>query len=410
MTSEKACCPPVQSDSCCETQPENSTCCPPPEDKQPCCAPKEPSNSCCPEPETASACCPPKQDRNKAGYSLEAFVAGWQETSVGDVPVIKRKLSRADHYGRWAMRWGIGRDHYLITPGLYAIGAPDENSEVLVSANYKLSFDVLRSSLQNIDAWILVLDTRGVNVWCAAGKGTFGTDEIIRQVKNTKLEKLVGHRRLIVPQLGAPGVSAHKVKKGCDFSVVYGPVKASDLPAFLESNREATPEMRRVSFTLLERTILTPVEITILRKQILYTLLALFILGGIGSHFFTFSAAWSRGGAASLTGFGGLIAGCVISPILLPWLPGRAFALKGVWPGLAMALILCLSFFGSSGFLIQAATFLQITAISSYAAMNFTGSSTYTSPSGVEKEMRLAIPCQLASVILALGLWLWSAF
>jgi hypothetical protein len=374
---------------------------------------KESSKECCPagqKPQPTQSCCPPVKNRLKAGYRIEPFVNDWLDTTVGEVPVIERKLNLADYRGRIAMRWGFGRDYYLITPGLYAIGSPDEKSEVLVSANYKLSFDALRSSLGNINAWILVIDTKGINVWCAAGKGTFGTDEIVRRVQMVDLKNLVEHRRLIVPQLGAPGVAAHLVKKECGFAVTYGPVRASDIPAFFAANMQASTAMRRVNFNMLERTILTPVEITMLRWQILYLGLALLILGGIGSHIFSLSAAWTRGSAAVFSGLIGLLSGSVLTPILLPWLPGRAFSLKGVWVGLGLAILLCLSLFSDSGLLIQFALLLQVPAISSYTAMNFTGSSTYTSPSGVEKEMRLAIPCQLTAAGIALTLWLWAAF
>jgi hypothetical protein len=324
--------------------------------------------------------------------------------------VVERRLGWSDHGGRLAMRWGIGRNHFAVTPGLYALGKPDGDAEVLVSANYKLSFDLLRRAVTGVNAWILVIDTRGINVWCAAGKGTFGTDEIVRRVKMVNLQGLVNHRRLILPQLGAPGVAAHLVKKGCGFSVVYGPVRAEDLPAFLADNRQATPAMRRVSFTLLERSILTPVEITLLYRKIFYAALTLFLLGGIGSQGLSLAAAWIRGGGAILSGLAGLLAGAVITPVLLPWLPGRAFALKGIWPGLAVAILVGGNFFSTAGNLIQLALLLQIMALSSYAAMNFTGSSTYTSASGVEKEMRVALPCQLAAAVIAGGCWLWSAF
>jgi hypothetical protein len=49
-------------------------------------------------------------------------------------------------------------------------------------------------------------------------------------------------------------------------------------------------------------------------------------------------------------------------------------------------------------------------ALSSYLAMNFTGSTPYTSPSGVEKEMRRAIPLQTAAAVLGLIIWVVSAF
>ncbi len=400
----------AQKDSCCAskvatavtTSTETTDSCCPPANKS--------SEQCCPPEQETKSCCPPAKDHRQAGYRIESFVKGWIDTPIGEIPVIDSNLQAVDYRGRIAMRWGIGRDKYIVTPGLYAIGAPDEKSEVLVSANYKMSFDVLRDSIGYLDAWILVIDTKGINVWCAAGKGTFGTDEIIRCVQMVNLQNLVDHRRLVIPQLGAPGVAAHLVKKGCGFGVIYGPVRATDLPDFLAAGKQATTSMRRVNFSLKDRTILTPVEVSMLRWQILYVALALLFLGGIGSDIFDFSAAWTRGSGAIFAGFVGLLSGSVLTPMLLPWLPGRAFALKGVWIGSGAAILLCLSLFSDSGLLNQIALLLQVTAISSYTAMNFTGSSTYTSPSGVEKEMRLAIPCHLTASGIALALWLSAAF
>jgi len=107
---------------------------------------------------------------------------------------------------------------------------------VLVTANYKLTFDRLRSSLDTLDAWLLVADTLGINVWCAAGKGTFCADEIARVVLQTRLAEIVDHRRLVLPQLSAPGVAAHKVKEACGFRAIFGPVCATDLPGFLAAD------------------------------------------------------------------------------------------------------------------------------------------------------------------------------
>ena len=129
------------------------------------------------------------------------------------VPRVSTNLSIGDRFGGWRVRWGIGRKHYRVDPGLYRVGRPGQDSPVLVTANYKLSFDSLRSELRGIDAWLLVLDTQGVNVWCAAGKGSFGTDELIRQIQAVGLSEVVTHRRLIVPQLGATGVAAHEVHR-----------------------------------------------------------------------------------------------------------------------------------------------------------------------------------------------------
>jgi hypothetical protein len=308
------------------------------------------------------------------------------------------------------MRWGFGRTRYSIAAGLYAIGTPSSDSPVLVTANYKMSFDILRRDMHGHDAWLLVLDTKGINVWCAAGKGTFGTDEIVRQVQKTNLQQVVNHRTLIVPQLGAPGVAAHKVGKACGFKVVYGPVRSSDLPRFLADKRTATPEMRRVTFTFSERLILTPVELVSMWRQTLWSILALFLLGGVGSHIFSLTAALNRGGAAILTGLVGLFAGAVLTPLLLPWLPGRLFAMKGAITGLAVGFMGALLFGASLNWLNSLALIMAVAAVSSWCAMNFTGSSTFTSPSGVEKEMRKAIPAQAAALLVGGLCWIATAF
>ncbi|MHC4104827.1 MAG: mercury methylation corrinoid protein HgcA, partial [Planctomycetota bacterium] len=120
--------------------------------------------------------------------------------------MIRPTTSRIDPADRWAhflARCGINRGGHRVDPGLYSLGNPTKDSQVFVSANYKLSFNVLRSSLTGIDCYILVLDTRGVNVWCAAGKGTFGTEELVSRVQSTKLNEVVRHRKLVLPQLGA---------------------------------------------------------------------------------------------------------------------------------------------------------------------------------------------------------------
>ena len=121
---------------------------------------------------------------------------------------VDSRWQREDKLGALRVRASLGRNSYRVKPGLYKIGDPGKDSEVIVTANYKLSFDVVRRNLEGIDAWILVLETYGINVWCAAGKGTFGTDEMVRQIKDSQLQLYVSHKRVIVPQLGAPGAMA----------------------------------------------------------------------------------------------------------------------------------------------------------------------------------------------------------
>jgi hypothetical protein len=342
----------------------------------------------------------------------QPFVVGPFATQAGPVPQVASSLRSADRWGTFKARWGVGRMHYTVDPGLYALGKPDGKAPVLVTANYKMSFDKLREALPGRDAWILVLDTKGINVWCAAGKGTFGTAELLLRLGASRLARIVSHRQLILPQLGAPGVSAHQVKSVSGFKVIYGPIEARDLPAFLDAGLKATPGMRLKGFTTWERLELVPVELVQTLKPALLVL----------SFFFLTDSLWGRGGFGANMATHGLysalaivmavLSGAVITPFLLPWLPGRAFSLKGVIPGVAAwAVLLALRGTGWNawpGRMEAAAWFLLIPAISAFLAMNFTGASTYTSLSGVRKEMRWAVPLQIGAGVAGLGFWIGS--
>ena len=104
----------------------------------------------------------------------------------------------------------------------------------------------------------------------------------------------------------------------------------------------------------------------------------------------------------------------VLTPLLLPWLPGRTFSLKGFSLGLIAAIVLVVVRTGTEGLWQNRVEILSwfflIPAIASYLAMNFTGSSTYTSLSGVKKEMKWALPMQISTSGIGLFLWLGSRF
>ncbi len=342
-------------------------------------------------------------------------MAGSIQTSVGPIPQVTSDLLRADRFGTFKARWGIGRMHYTIDPGLYALGYPDENSPVLVTANYKMSFDKLREALPGRKAWILVLDTRGINVWCAAGKGTFGTTELVGRIESSGLGQIVSHRELILPQLSGPGVAAHEVKKLSGFKVVYGPIRSKDLPTFLDSGYKASQEMRLKTFTILERIALIPIELVSAMKIGRIIIPILFLLayfGRLGEE--GWGNALNHGLFSVLAFLAAIFAGAVLTPLLLPWLPGRAFSIKGLILGFFVAAIL-LAFHWSSwiirpGRLEIIAWFFLIPALSAYLAMNFTGASTYTSLSGVKKETRFALPFQIGAGIIGVLLWIGSQF
>ncbi len=290
--------------------------------------------------------------------------------------------------------------NYIVPPGLYAVGHPASSDPVLVTANYKMSYDSVRQSLTGRNVWLLVLETYGINVWCAAGKGTFGTGELVRRVKSTGLADIVTHRRLVLPILGAPGVAAHEVAKRCGFSVSYAAIRAADLPEYLDNGLVTMPEMRQLTFTLYERLVLIPVEIILALKLIgIVGVALLLVIGLLGSM------------TAGILGFcafsGACFFGIVLGPLLLPWLPGRSFAVKGAIVGIIWSWLFYNMADGSGwNGAVTAAVFLALPAVSSFYTLNFTGCSTYTSRSGVKRELHVGLPVMGASLIISIILLL----
>jgi hypothetical protein len=320
------------------------------------------------------------------------WIVGSVSTPEGPIPRIGTSLCWRDRLGGWKARWGY-RDQYRIAPGLYAVGNPTISSIILVTANYKLTFDQLRRELGGINAWLLVLDTRGINVWCAAGKGVFSTQEVVRMIEATRLRKVADTRTLILPQLAAPGVSAHQIKKETGYAVVYGPVLARDIPRFQEDGMKASPEMRSIQFPLRDRLAVVPVELVSAMKYFLIYLSGIALI----------SLLLGKGSLSTLALLGipllgAIFLGIVAVPALLPYLPFRSFTLKGWVPGIFWAG--AVSYWTSAGILQTIGNILLLPVLSAGLALTYTGSSTFTSQTGVNKEIGLfARPMAISGIL-----------
>lgn len=359
-----------------------------------------PGNLCCGASDNPCACM-------QSSSRFAPWIIGQVNTPAGPIPQISTGLTFQDTLGTWKVRWNIGRMDYQVPPGLYAVGNPGSSSPVLVSANYKMSFDRLRWELGGLDLWVLVLDTKGVNVWCAAGKGTFGTKELVDRIAAVRLKEVVSHRMIILPQLGAPGVSAHEVFKLSGFKVLYGPIRSRDIPRYLQAGMKATAAMREIQFGFIDRLVLTPVELVALLKPGMILFGFHFIINFI----FHFSDSFYRLLGRSLWDFlpylGAGIMGAVLVPALLPYIPGRAFSLKGWFMGLTWAIIYLWFISPVTNWITAVAYLLLLPPLVSYLVMNFTGSTPFTSLSGVVSEMKIAVPAQIFSagcgVLLMIG-------
>ena len=309
--------------------------------------------------------------------------------------ITNSEITFANHLDHFLARVGINRMLHRVIPGLYALGDPDTASPVFVTGNYTLSFDALRFALKGMDVYLLVLDTKGINVWCAAGKGTFGTAELVNRIKATGLEKMIRHRKVILPQLGATGVSAYQVKELCGFEVEFGPVRAKDLPEYLKTHL-ATPEMRQVRFNLSDRMVLIPVELVNTFLPILAASAVLYFLGG------WFNLLWL------ITAW---LAAFVLFFILLPWIPTREFSTKGFILGFLISIPFILFQFAQSGLSLSQQLMrvlpmlLAMPSLTAFITLNMTGSTPITCWTSVRREIFRYVP--IMAIMLAGGIILF---
>jgi NAD-dependent dihydropyrimidine dehydrogenase PreA subunit len=137
--------------------------------------------------------------------------------------------------------------------GVRSVGHPGADSPVLLTGNYDLTVRRVLRAVRGLDAWLVVANSNGVNVWCAASGGHLDTHRVVTALKVARLESRVGHRVVIVPQLAATGVEAKEVRRRAGWIVRFGPADARDIPAYLAADHRKTEAMRLVRFTLRER-------------------------------------------------------------------------------------------------------------------------------------------------------------
>ncbi|MFQ5889709.1 MAG: HgcAB-like fusion protein [Gemmatimonadota bacterium] len=137
--------------------------------------------------------------------------------------------------------------------GIITIGDPGPTSPVFLTCNFWLTVERLKRALQGIDAYLLVANSRGVNVWCAATGGLLTNHDVVSVLKTSGIEDLVDHRQVILPQLAATGIEGRVIHRKTRWKVVWGPVEARSIPAFLDAGLVKSPEMRTVTFARRQR-------------------------------------------------------------------------------------------------------------------------------------------------------------
>lgn len=220
---------------------------------------------------------------------------------------------------------------HAATPGVIPVGDPGPDSPVLLSCNFTLTLRRLQRVLAGRDLWLLAADTRGINVWCAAGGGYLTHHQVIAAIRSTGIDRLVNHRELVLPQLAATGIEPGRVRAVTGWKSRWGPARLEDLPAYLDRGLRVTRRERRMRFPLWER----------LEMASMWAVWTALIEGAI----FALLGGWQVGigvAVSALLSVGGVFAAL---PRLVVfgrrrWLTYAGFAVLGAGIGSAVVLLL----------------------------------------------------------------------
>jgi ubiquinone/menaquinone biosynthesis C-methylase UbiE len=217
----------------------------------------------------------------------------------------------------WTLFFRVIPPYPKVAPDLYRVGNPAHDSPLLATGNFELTVLKVLDAVEGVlDVWLLVIDTSGINVWCAAGGGFLTAEKVVSAMKANHVEAHMNHRNIVLPQLCANGVDGWKLREGTGWNVIWGPVTAKDIPEFIEGGFQKSNRLRSISFPLKDR--LEMVSGTLG----LYAMLLLLPIAIFWRHLF-----WPA--LAALAGLSYFYA------IVLPWLPGK----DGLWKSIPLTFL-----------------------------------------------------------------------
>ncbi|MFX1478853.1 MAG: HgcAB-like fusion protein [Promethearchaeota archaeon] len=168
---------------------------------------------------------------------------------------------------------------FAIEPTLIKIGTPTDKSPVLLTCNFNLTVKRVLKAIKNLDCYLLIAPSKGINVWCGACGDDFSTESVLSIIKTSGIGDFVSHRTLILPQLSAPGIDPVIVKKKTGWNIKFGPVYAKDIPSYIEQKLNKSEAQRIVRFPLLRRIEMASLYffILVLLVSIIYWIVAIFL-------------------------------------------------------------------------------------------------------------------------------------
>ncbi len=309
---------------------------------------------------------------------------GWPDAPGPPRPLRLRPIDYAKALVQWIHAF---KRTYAIEPGLYHLSDDvDVHTPVLVTGNYHLSVFLLLRHLQGRNVRLLVVDTDGINVWCAAGKLQFSNDAILQQLERYDRAELTDRKwlRLVLPKFGLAGIDIRGLRKE-KIRPIIGPLYAREVPAWLAAPKLVDQNESRVHFGLQMRLFSWLPGFVQFTGYSLGVALAFFLLVELpfGVH----------------TPVGIVAVAAVMStlyPVLFPWLWGQRFAVKGIT--LSAWLLLAVSWALSPA--VAASAIPVVVATGIFTALAYTGNSAVSNYSRVRREIAAYLPaCVILYVV-----------
>ena len=272
---------------------------------------------------------------------------------------------------------------YAIEPGLYYTGKHyDHETPLLVTSNYFLTVFLVVRRIRVFNARLLVIDTDGINVWCAAGEGKFSNTEILKQLNRYEQKLLTNDHRLtlILPKLGFAGVNRRELRKA-GVRPIIGPIYAKDLPAYLSQPPYKDCDVDRILFDFQSRLF---TWLPGLVQVFTYSFAIVLAFWGI-------EQIWGLPVPMGIIVLSGVLA--TAYPILFPWIPGKRFAVKGLWLAVLISLVICaLTAAGVLSLANLPMTLLFTFGTGIFFGLSYSGNSAVSNYSRVRKEIARFLP------------------
>jgi acetyl-CoA decarbonylase/synthase complex subunit gamma len=124
----------------------------------------------------------------------------------------------------------------IVTPGIYPLNNPDENSPIAITTNFALTYFIVSGEIEGskVPTWLLIMDTEGLSVMTAWAAGKFVGDAVGMFVKKCGIADKAKTRTLIIPGYAA-AISGDLEEELPDWKILIGPREASHIPAFLKA-------------------------------------------------------------------------------------------------------------------------------------------------------------------------------